>query len=59
MLPTADDDLNLLAARLKLGLPLQGFDGRDIPLRRPSGECLAPIEAAEAAVDLKPRSPRQ
>lgn len=45
---TADDDLTLLAARLKLGLPLQGFDGRDIPLRRPSGECLAPIDAAEA-----------
>ena len=48
MFLTADDDLTLLAARLKLGLPLQGFDGRDIPLRRPSGECLAPIDAAEA-----------
>ena len=45
---TADDDLTLLAARLKLGLPLQGFDGRDIPLRAASGECLAPIDAAEA-----------
>jgi len=48
MLLTADDDLTLLAARLKLGLPLQGFDGRDIPLRRPSGEYVAPIAAAEA-----------
>ena len=47
-LTAADDDLTLLAARLKLGLPLQGFDGRDIPLRRASGECLAPIDAADA-----------
>ena len=47
-LTAADDDLTLLAARLKLGLPLQGFDGREIPLRGASGECLGPINAAEA-----------
>lgn len=44
----ADDDLSLLAARLKLGLPLRGFDGRDIPLRGNAGDCLGPIEAAHA-----------
>jgi len=48
MFPTADDDLTLLAARLKLGLPLRGFDGREIPLRCPSGESLSPIEAGQA-----------
>jgi hypothetical protein len=58
MFLTADDDLTLLASRLKLGLPLQGFDGRDIPLRRPTGECVDPIDAAESlllsAVALMP-----
>jgi hypothetical protein len=43
-----DDDLPLLAARLKLGLPLRGFDGRDIPLRGDAGDCLGPIDAAHA-----------
>ena len=48
MFLTPDDDLTLLAARLKLGLPLRGFDGREIPLRCESGEYLSPIEAAHA-----------
>ena len=29
MLPDATDDLQLLAERLRLGLPLRGFDGRE------------------------------
>lgn len=48
MFANADDDLSLLASRLKLGLPLRGFDGREIPLRSVSGACLGPIEAAQA-----------
>jgi len=48
MYPTADHDIDLLAARLKLGLPLRGFDGREIPLRSDSGECLGPLDAAHA-----------
>lgn len=48
MYPTADHDITLLAARLKLGLPLRGFDGREIPLRSDSGECLGPLDAAHA-----------
>jgi hypothetical protein len=40
------DDLSLIAERLRLGLPLRGFDGREIPLRTPAGECLSPTEAA-------------
>ena len=40
------DDLQLLDDRLRLGLPLRGFDGRDIPLRYSSGLALGPIEAA-------------
>ena len=40
------DDLPLIAERLRLGLPLRGFDGRTIPLRSVSGECLAATEAA-------------
>jgi len=51
MYPDADDDLSLLAARFKLGLPLRGFDGREIPLRGDSGECLGPIAAAQALLD--------
>jgi hypothetical protein len=51
MYPTADHDLSLLAARLKLGLPLRGFDGREIPLRSDSGECLGPIDAAHALLE--------
>ena len=46
MYAPADDNLSIVAARLKLGLPLQGFDGREIPLRAESGECLGPIDAA-------------
>ncbi len=52
MLPDADhptdltDDLPLIAERLRLGLPLRGFDGREIPLRTPAGECLGATEAA-------------
>jgi hypothetical protein len=48
MPPHAPDDLPLLAERLRLGLPLRGFDGRDIPLRTPAGDCLDAIEAAHA-----------
>jgi hypothetical protein len=48
MHPDAPDDLPLLAERLRLGLPLRGFDGRDIPLRTPAGDCLDAIEAAHA-----------
>ncbi len=40
------DDLPLIAERLRLGLPLRGFDGRAIPLRTPAGECLGATEAA-------------
>jgi hypothetical protein len=43
-----DDDLSLLASRLKLGLPLQGFDGRAIPLRDTDGSCIGPVDAAMA-----------
>jgi hypothetical protein len=48
MLPDATDDLQLLAERLRLGLPLRGFDGREIPLRTVTGECLDAVEAANA-----------
>ena len=48
MLPDATDDLQLLAERLRLGLPLRGFDGREIPLRTVSGDCVDAIEAANA-----------
>jgi hypothetical protein len=44
----ATDDLDLLATRFRLGIPLQGFDGREIPLRHPDGRELDPIEAAES-----------
>ena len=48
MQPATDDDISLLAARLKLGLPLRGFDGREIPLRSAEGTYLGPIDAANA-----------
>jgi hypothetical protein len=41
-------DLPLIAERLRLGLPLRGFDGRDIPLRDASGDLLGATEAAHA-----------
>ena len=44
----AKDDLPLLAERLRLGLPLRGFDGRDIPLRTTDGANLCATEAAHA-----------
>ena len=44
----ATDDLPLLAERLRLGLPLRGFDGREIPLRNGLGMNLAATEAAHA-----------
>ena len=44
----ASDDLSLIAERLRLGLPLRGFDGREIPLRDCHGELLGAIEAAHA-----------
>jgi hypothetical protein len=45
---TTPDDLPLLAERLRLGLPLRGFDGREIPLRNAEGANLAATEAAHA-----------
>ena len=42
----AANDLPLLAERLRLGLPLRGFDGREIPLRNADG---ANLDATEAA----------
>ncbi len=42
------DDLPLLAERLRLGLPLHGFDGREIPLRTEMGVNLCATEAAHA-----------
>jgi hypothetical protein len=44
----ATDDLTLIAERLRLGLPLRGFDGRDIPLRDSAGANLCATEAAHA-----------
>ena len=44
----APDDLSLLAERLRLGLPLRGFDGRDIPIHDPDGSILGATEAAHA-----------
>jgi len=44
----ATDDLPLIAERLRLGLPLRGFDGREIPLRNTLGENLGATEAAHA-----------
>jgi hypothetical protein len=46
--PAASDDLQLIAERLRLGLPLRGFDGREIPLRDTDGELLGATEAAHA-----------
>src|SRR5262245_2218323 len=46
--PFATDDLSLIAERLRLGLPLRGFDGRDIPLRDTAGDLLGATEAAHA-----------
>lgn len=46
--PVASDDLQLIAERLRLGLPLRGFDGREIPLRDTDGELLGATEAAHA-----------
>ncbi len=42
----AHDDLHLLADRLRLGVPMRGFDGREIPLRDASGAPIAPVQAA-------------
>ena len=43
---SAPDDLPLIAERLRLGLPLRGFDGREIPLRTCDGANLGATEAA-------------
>lgn len=51
MARTAEDDLDLLATRLRLGIPLEGFDGRPIPLRHPDGREVDPIEAAQALLE--------
>ena len=47
----ASDDLSLLAERLRLGIPLTGFDGRSIPLRDCFGQPVAPIEAARELLE--------
>jgi hypothetical protein len=57
------DDHVLMEARLQLGLPLQGFDGRDIPLRYASGKSVRPVEAAlmlleSAAAAMSPEQAR-
>jgi DNA-binding transcriptional regulator YdaS (Cro superfamily) len=44
----APDDLPLMAERLRLGLPLRGFDGREIPLRNGEGANLDATDAAHA-----------
>lgn len=46
--PHAPDDLPLIAERLRLGLPLRGFDGREIPLRDADGSPVAATDAAHA-----------
>ncbi len=51
MARTATDDLDLLTTRLRLGIPLDGFDGRPIPLRHPDGRRVDAIEAARALMD--------
>ena len=48
---TAPDDLDLLVTRLRLGIPLEGFDHRPIPLRHPDGREVAPREAAQALLE--------
>lgn len=48
MLRATSDDLHLLDQRLRLGIPLTGFDGCAIPLRDPVGGEVDPIEAAHA-----------
>ena len=48
MHPDTTDDLPMPAERLRLGLPLRGFDGREIPLRNGEGANLAATEAAHA-----------
>ena len=48
MHPDTTDDLPMLAERLRLGLPLRGFDGREIPLRNAEGANLDATDAAHA-----------
>ncbi len=47
----ASDDLDLLADRLRLGVPLRGFDGREIPLRDAFGQHVLPVHAARELLD--------
>lgn len=47
----AYDDLQLLADRLRLGIPLRGFDGREIPLRDRFGRPIDPIQGARELLD--------
>lgn len=55
----AFDDILILAERFRLGIPLLGMDGRDIPLRDACGRTYGPIEAAlllvESAITRMPR----
>jgi len=42
------NDLSLISERLRLGLPLRGFDGRDIPLCDETGATIGATDAAHA-----------
>ena len=46
MLRDHGDDIPLVAERLRLGIPLTGLDGRDIPLRDAEGRPYTAVEAA-------------
>lgn len=47
----ANDDFRLLADRLRLGIPLHGFDGREIPLRDRFGRPIASLQCARELLD--------
>jgi hypothetical protein len=47
MLRDATTLLNLLVDRLRLGIPLAGFDGEAIPMLDADGRVVDPIDAAE------------
>jgi hypothetical protein len=53
--PASPDDRRLIADRLRLGIPIHGFDGRVIPLRTDEGEVSligAAYEVLESALAL-------
>jgi hypothetical protein len=49
--PDPSTDLEILAERFQLGIPLLGLDGRPIPLRDGGGRPYEPIEAAILLVE--------